>query len=270
MTYELHPLCTLFPRMSGSDFDALKSDIAANGLSQPIVIHRGMILDGGNRYRACVEIGIEPRVVRFDGDNIVAFVLSANLHRRHMSTGQQAAIVASAQDWAKAQVQGANRHTMSKTGNVTGLETVASRQAQSGASDKTQRMADTVARKDPELIKRVAHGEISLPKAHEQVAPKPALLPEPAAQEPQPEDDGAPDDAELESLRIQEEAAAKTMQFMLASDDVTADLAARNTQLEAQIKLLDLRIAGLQNSNAEYIRTIKSLQAKIKKMGAPA
>ena len=36
--------------------------------------------------------------------------------------------------------------------------------AQSGASDKTQRMADKVAKTDPELAKKVAHGEISLPQ----------------------------------------------------------------------------------------------------------
>ena len=32
MKYELHPLCTLFPRLSGTEFDALVGDIAANGL----------------------------------------------------------------------------------------------------------------------------------------------------------------------------------------------------------------------------------------------
>lgn len=52
-----------------------------------------------------------------------------------------AAIVASAQDWGRAQMAG-----KPKSGNVTGLDTVASRQAQSGASDKTQRMADKVAK----------------------------------------------------------------------------------------------------------------------------
>ena len=77
-----------------------------------------------------------------------------------------------------------------------------------------------------------------------------------------------PDEHELASLRAQEEAEVKTLQFLLASDDKLADLAARNTQLEAQIKLLDLRIAGLQNSNAEYIRTIKGLQNKLKKLEA--
>lgn len=83
---------------------------------------------------------------------------SANLHRRHMSPGQQAAIVASAQDWAKAQTVG-----KPKSGNATGLDTVASRAARSGASDKTQRMADKVAKEAPDLAKKVAHGEVSLP-----------------------------------------------------------------------------------------------------------
>jgi hypothetical protein len=82
------------------------------------------------------------------------------------------------------------------------------------------------------------------------------------------DDDGAPDDAEMESLRIQEESAAKTMQFLLASDEPLAELAAKNTELEAQIKQLNLRMAGLQNSNNEYIRTIKRLQAQIKKQAA--
>ena len=103
MNYELHPLCTLFPRLSGNEFESLCADIRNNGLRNPIVMHEGMILDGGNRYRACIEIGIEPDFVEFDGGNLVSFVLSVNLHRRHLSAGQQAAIVASAQDWGNAQ-----------------------------------------------------------------------------------------------------------------------------------------------------------------------
>lgn len=166
MTYELHPLCTLFPRLSGHEFESLCADIKENGLRQPIVIHDGMILDGGNRYLACIDSGIEPDFIEFGGENIVSFVLSANLHRRHLSPGQQAAIVSSAQDWAKAQTVG-----KPKSGNVTGLEKVEDRMAKSGASDKTQRMADKVAKSNPELAKKVGHGEISLPKAVKQISP---------------------------------------------------------------------------------------------------
>jgi len=72
---ELHPLCTLFPRMQGAEFDALCADILANGLRQPIVLHDGMILDGGNRYRACLQAGVRPDFEVFAGSSPVAFVL---------------------------------------------------------------------------------------------------------------------------------------------------------------------------------------------------
>lgn len=179
MTIELHPLCTLFPRLSGAEFNALRDDIKANGLRSPIVLHGGMILDGGNRYRACVEAGIEPTFAEFGGGNLVSFVLSANLHRRHMSAGQQAAIVASAQDWAKAQPEG----RPAKQCNVAPLSTAESRAAESGASLRTQKMADKVAKADPELARKVAHGDVSLPKAHAAVSPKPAPKQTPAQAE---------------------------------------------------------------------------------------
>jgi len=167
---QLHPLCTLFPRIEGVEFEVLKTDIEANGLQQAIVVHDGMILDGGNRYRACLEAGVEPVTVSYDGGDPLAFVLSRNLHRRHLSPGQQAAIVAAATDWLEAQTHGGDRK--SDQAATLPLETVADRAAQSGASDRTQRMADKVAKADPELAKRVAHGEISLPKAVKQVEGK--------------------------------------------------------------------------------------------------
>ena len=188
--------------MAGGEFDALCADIKANGLNSPVVIHDGMILDGGNRYRACLELGIESEFVEFAGGNLVAFVLSANLHRRHMSTGQQAAIVASAQDWSMA--QSASRPE--KAGNVTGLSTVADRMAQSGASDKTQRMADKVAKASPDLAKQVAHGEKSLPAAIKEITP-----PKPVA-----ETEYAPGDHEADEL-------AETIRILSEENDALKD-----------------------------------------------
>jgi hypothetical protein len=186
MTYELHPLCTLFPRLAAAEFANLVADIRANGLREPITLHSGMVLDGGNRYRACLEAGVEPRFVDFAGANAVTFVLSANLHRRHLKEGQQAAIVASAQDWAKAQLHGGDRK--SDQAAILPVDTVATRAAQSGASERTQRMADKVAKESPELAKRVAQGEVSLPAAVEQITgkrpgAKAAPAPAPAAED---------------------------------------------------------------------------------------
>ncbi len=56
--------------------------------------------------------------------------------------------VASAQDVTKAQPA----FRPGKPGNVTGLSTVANRTEQSGASDKTQRHADKVAKAEPAAI----------------------------------------------------------------------------------------------------------------------
>lgn len=176
MTYELHPLCTLFPRMAGPEFDALKADIRKNGLREPITMHDGMVLDGGNRYRACTEAGVPPVFAQFQGDDVVAYVLSANLHRRHLTAGQHAAIVASVTNWAEAASVG-----RPKSGNVATLSTIAGRAAAAGVSQRTQGMADAVAKADPELARGVARGETTLPKAARQIAAKPgntATLPD--------------------------------------------------------------------------------------------
>lgn len=77
--------------------------------------------------------------------NLVSFVLSANLHRRHLSAGQQAAIVASAQDWAKAQTVGRPE----KGQSVDHLATVEQRAEKAGVSRVTQMKADKVAKADP-------------------------------------------------------------------------------------------------------------------------
>ncbi|EEE06871.1 ParB N-terminal domain-containing protein [Burkholderia dolosa] len=164
---QLHPLCTLFPRLDGAEFDALKADIAANGQRQAIIVHDGLILDGGNRYRACIEAGINPRIEQYGGADPLAFVLSANLHRRHLTPGQQAAIVAAATNWLEAHGHGGDRK--SDQSATLHLETVADRATQSGASVRTQKMADKVAKSDPDLVKKVAHGEVTLPQAVKQV-----------------------------------------------------------------------------------------------------
>jgi hypothetical protein len=100
--YTFHPAAALFPLMKREEFDGLVADIMANGLQLPITRfqgpgadHRGSILEGRHRLVACFAAGVTPNIVdRDDIDDPVAFVISANKHRRHLTTKQKRELVA--------------------------------------------------------------------------------------------------------------------------------------------------------------------------------
>ena len=100
------PAADVFPMMADDELSELAEDIAANGLHEPLVKAEietpdepkhpmtWMLIDGRNRRAACKLAGIEPRIRVLNGDDPTAYVLSANIHRRHMTKGQRAMAVA--------------------------------------------------------------------------------------------------------------------------------------------------------------------------------
>jgi len=90
---EFHPVANLFPMMAQDEFQKLKDDIAKNGLLEPVTIFKGRLIDGRNRYRACCELGITPQYREWTPvGSLESFVISRNLHRRHLSESQRAMI----------------------------------------------------------------------------------------------------------------------------------------------------------------------------------
>jgi hypothetical protein len=96
MDYEYHPLANIFPLLTGDDLTELASDIKQHGLRHAIMLFEGKILDGRNRFRACLMVGTTPSFETFEGDWSAAraFVVSENLTRRHLSTSQKAMVAA--------------------------------------------------------------------------------------------------------------------------------------------------------------------------------
>jgi hypothetical protein len=92
-----HPLAEMFPLLEGKDFDDFVADIGKHELQNDIDTWQGMILEGRNRARACQQLGIEPRYheCRFqDEAGARAYVISQNMHRRHLTAGQKRDIIA--------------------------------------------------------------------------------------------------------------------------------------------------------------------------------
>jgi hypothetical protein len=92
MEYEFHPAADLFPMMTDEELSALGDDMLEHGQREPIILYRGQILDGRNRYRACILKGIEPKFMEERPADPYSFVATANLFRRHLDESQRAMI----------------------------------------------------------------------------------------------------------------------------------------------------------------------------------
>jgi len=93
---QIHPDAQRFRLMTEAELVALADDIAAHGLREPIVLdHTGeFLVDGRNRKRACERVGVDPQCRKLEPDvDIFAYVVSVNLHRRHLSADEQKALI---------------------------------------------------------------------------------------------------------------------------------------------------------------------------------
>ena len=88
--YEFHPLSNIFPLIEGKEYQDLVADVRKNGVLYPIWLYEGKILDGRNRYRAAVDVGVECPVYEYDGLDPAGAVVSLNCQRRHLSPAQRA------------------------------------------------------------------------------------------------------------------------------------------------------------------------------------
>ena len=178
-----HPVAELFPELSREDFAALVEDIRLHGVKMPILVHKGQILDGRHRYKACRQLGKRCPSIEWDGRDPWLEAQSRNLLRRHLGKEQIYAIrllaaarfpefaapIATARQKArqrKAQAKGRAR-------GVKALSRASDRQreaadeigAQLGVSGGTVKRVDRVARLIPELLPQVAAGVLSAHKA---------------------------------------------------------------------------------------------------------
>lgn len=150
-----HPLADVFPLIEGADFDDLVASIKKCGLIHPIVLFEGRILDGRNRYRACLAAGIEPDFVDFDEvdpEKQAALVEALNVTRRHLSDSQRALLA------AQLTKKGTSQADMGRQMNV--------------SERSVQKAAVVLKSGDAEVIDFVAKGKTSINRAEQVVTGK--------------------------------------------------------------------------------------------------
>jgi ParB-like chromosome segregation protein Spo0J len=156
-TYEYHDLANIFPMLNGDEAKALAHDIFEYGLHEPITVFEGKILDGRNRYIACLEVGVEPRFTPYKGVNPAAYVVSLNLKRRHLDESQRAMV---------AKKLAILEHGQRQSGKFAGVTTQAEAASMLNVSERSVRTAGAVIDKAvPEIVTAVEKGDVSVSAA---------------------------------------------------------------------------------------------------------
>ena len=160
-----HDYANLFPMLDAAAQDALRADIQAFGVREPVILFDGRILDGRNRYMAARDLGLDFPVADFDGADAdaLAYVLSTNLHRRHLTESQRAVVAGKLANMKR------GNPDFSNSANLQNSEPSVS-QAQAAnmlnVSERSVATAKKVIEKGaPELVAAVENGAVSVSAA---------------------------------------------------------------------------------------------------------
>jgi hypothetical protein len=160
------------------------ASIKENGLKEPIVLLDGAILDGRNRYNACVAAGVKPTFVPFQGDDPVQFVIDANINRRHLNDSQRAMLAATL---ATLKV-GANQHAEKEGASIEAPSQSQAAEMLNVSRSSVQRARQVLEHADPEDVKAITEGKVTVSgvvKKLKRKSEKQKKLPGPFSSKPQ-------------------------------------------------------------------------------------
>lgn len=174
----VHPAAELFPLIEGDEFDQLVADIDANGLLEPVwVMPDGALLDGRNRVKACVKTSTPIQTRTYEGSDPIGFVLSLNLKRRHLTTGQRAMLALQVEALIAQTNKPGRRWEVEDDVIVADLPQLSDRERKSreqaaksvGTSGRAVAQAKRIQQEAPDLAEKVIAGELALDKAEREV-----------------------------------------------------------------------------------------------------
>ncbi len=172
-----HPVASLFPLMGGQEFEDLVVDIDLHGVREPIWTWQGQGIDGRNRVRALEEANVRredrgekpwplPKREWSGQGSLVAFVLSLNLHRRHLSTSQRALLAARSADMLEEEAR-----QRRKSGQTLASDEAKGKSAAEAAklthtsTSSVERARQVLRNGSPSLVEAVQEGKVTVSRA---------------------------------------------------------------------------------------------------------
>lgn len=171
--------------MTSEDLAALTEQIEAQGFlpSEPIVLHENRILDGRNRWRACLQLDEEgrletpPTFVEWDGNSVspLDWVLARDLTRRHLSPGQKAMVAVAAALHQEEEAARLRQLAGLKRGAALPVQEIVPERGKEQARDRVAKLfavnahyvqdAKRLRSEAPDLAEEVLAGTLTLPQA---------------------------------------------------------------------------------------------------------
>lgn len=181
---EVHEYAKLFPPMSEEEFEELVEDIRQNGQLEPIIVYEGKILDGRNRYNACLKLGIKPKMIDYNGESLdpLNFVISKNIKRRHLTASQKALLALELKPLLEKEAkkrQAIGHYNAPQYKEKPVVPKVAQLEEKGrtieqvgkivGVGKEYIRQAEKVKKEAPELAEKIMSGEMNLSEAYKEI-----------------------------------------------------------------------------------------------------
>lgn len=259
--YKFHPFAEIFPLLDDAEFDALVADIKAHGLREHIWLYEGKILDGRNRFLACKTAKVEPNFREYKGDDALAFVVSLNVQRRHLTTSQRAMAAAEIANLSKGERK-SNAHKCASQDEAAQSLKVSRRSVQNAKQ--------VIDHGSKALKDAVKSGDVPVTRAAAVVdLPKPEQL-KAATQKPEPtepNDPERPDDIDEDgALAAAEADYARRVDAVMQSDDKLVEAKAQLKQQAALIGTLEMTRDGYMRGKAAVTKLLQAEQRKVARL----
>ena len=265
----VHPAAAFFPMMGEKVLAELVQSMRSDGYDErhPILLYEGQILDGRNRELAARAAGVEPMYEEvLPGENPFAVVLRENAMRRDLAFTQRQAIVLKLSmavgEWfqlKEARAEAANRARSeaadSRRGEGGRLEAkpstsaaaAAAGQGKAGSHPTAEALAKLAggsrgtaervleAASDPEILDRLARGEISAREARRLVRAKKKAASIAAGESPKRKREVSPE------LAAQDERVRALYMKRMTAREVAAELGLKASEVDRAIYRLGLK-----------------------------